>query len=75
MYVGLQSKYQLFLSYINETWILPTNFRKILKHEIHPVRAGLFHVDGQTEKRDDANSHFSQILRTRAKNEQQNQVN
>jgi hypothetical protein len=34
---------------------------------IRPVGAELFHEDGRKDKHDEANSHFSQILRTRLK--------
>jgi len=30
--------------------------------KIHPEGAHLFHADGQTDKHDKANSHFSQFL-------------
>jgi len=35
--------------------------------KIHPVGAELFHMDVRTERHDEANSHFLQILRTRLK--------
>ena len=34
MYSGLHIQYTLFLSDFNETWILLTNIRKILRHQI-----------------------------------------
>jgi len=32
MHTGRHVQYPLFLSHVNETWIIPTNFRKIFKH-------------------------------------------
>ena len=67
MCIGLQVKYLLFLSDFNDTWIFWTVFRKNPQipnfMKIRPVGADLFHED----RHDEANSRFSQILRTRLK--------
>jgi len=49
------------LSEFNEILIFSTDIRKIyIKfHEIPPVIAELLHVDGHTDRRDEANSCFS----------------
>ena len=48
MYIGLHVKYPLFLSDLNENWIVWIDFRKVLKYQFCPVEDKLFHVDGQT---------------------------
>jgi hypothetical protein len=48
-----RDKYRLFLSYFNKTRLLSTDFRKMLKYQIHEIRlqrAELFHADRQTVK-------------------------
>jgi hypothetical protein len=49
MYIGLHVKYPLFLLHFNETWILPTDFGKILNYQINgnPFSG----TDGQTDTR------------------------
>jgi len=50
---------------LNQIWTVETDIRKILKYEIlmkiRPVEAEFFRVDGQTDRHDEADSHFSQI--------------
>jgi hypothetical protein len=48
--------------YFNENWIFSTDFLKTQISnfmKIRPVRAELFHVDGKTDRYDEANSRFS----------------
>jgi hypothetical protein len=51
MYIGLHVKYPLFLSDINEAWILSVDFRKMLNYEISWKSVGgggvEFYADGQ----------------------------
>ena len=65
MYIGLQVKYPLLLSDINETWIFSTVFRKIHTYhlfiKIRPVGAQFFHADRQIGGHNAANSRFSQF--------------
>jgi hypothetical protein len=54
MYIGLNVKYPLFLSHLNEACIFSTDFSKILKNfiKICPVGAE-FHAEGQTDRKTD----------------------
>jgi len=62
MNVGLRSKNPLFLPDFNETWIISTGFRKILKYQISwksvqwEPRCSL-----RTDRHDESNSSFSQF--------------
>jgi hypothetical protein len=53
MWIGLNVKHPLFLSNVNETRILSTDFRKKYSnnnfHEFRSVGAQLFHSDGRTD--------------------------
>jgi len=72
IYIGRNVKYPLFLSDFNEIWILWTDFRKILKYQIswksvkwEPscfIRTGW--TDRPADRHDEANSRFSQSVRT-----------
>jgi hypothetical protein len=66
LYIGLQVKYTSFLSDFNDNWIFWTVFRKIIKYQIvmniRQVGPELFHVDGQTDRHDKANSRFSPLF-------------
>ena len=64
MYIGLHVKYRLVLSDFNETWILSTYFRKILKFHwtlssgSRAVPCG--RTDRRTKRHDEADSCYSQ---------------
>ncbi len=66
MYIGLHVKYPLFLSHLNEIWILLTYFSKILKHQISwkSVRwepSCSMRTDGQTGRHNATNWRLSQF--------------
>jgi hypothetical protein len=63
MYIGLNVKYPLFLSYSNERWVFSTDFKKILKYELwresgqwEPIRCGW--TGGQTVETNSCISQF-----------------
>jgi len=53
VYIGLQVKCRIFLSYINESWKFVIDFRKTLKYKISwksvQGKPRFFHSDGQTD--------------------------
>ena len=51
MYIGIYVQYLIFLSDFNYTWILSTDFRKILKCKIswNSDQWQLFYVEGQAD--------------------------
>jgi len=65
--------FPLFLSHFNETWILLADFRGKNPHlsnfmEIRPVAADYFHVDGGTDRHDEAYNSISQFSGSFKKN-------
>ena len=77
MYISLHVKYPLFFSDCSETWIFATDFPEILRYRISwksaqwkpswPTSKNGW-ING-TDRHDEANSRFSQFLRTRLKAE------
>jgi hypothetical protein len=64
MYVGLHVTYSLFLSDLNDTSVVSTDFRKILISDfmkIRPVGSDLFHTDRRMDRHDEGNSRFSRF--------------
>jgi len=63
--VGLHVKCPLLVSDFNETNFLGRFFEKNIQIsnviKFHPVGDELFHVDGQTNRHDEAKSRFSQF--------------
>jgi hypothetical protein len=69
MYIGLHVKYPSVLPDLNETWIFSTDFWKcsnIIFDENQCSGNGVVPW-GKMDRHDEANSRFSQILRTRLK--------
>ena len=72
MYIGLHVNYPLFLSDFNESSTLATDFRKhifVYQLSYKSVQWGgeLFHVDGQTDRHDEANSRFLHLAKAHKK--------
>jgi hypothetical protein len=67
--MGFNSAFKgLLLSHFNETWIFSTDFEIILKNKISRNSVREPNCSTQTDRqRDEANSFFSAILRTRPK--------
>ena len=64
IYIGLNVKYPLFLPDFKETWIISTDFHKILNYKISWKSSSgnvVFPCGAMTVRRDDANSRFSQF--------------
>jgi len=68
MCIGLRVYYPLFFTDFNENLIFSMHFGKIPKYQISlkilPVGAELFHADGQTDKKHEANTvAFSNVAK------------
>ena len=64
VYTVLHEKFPLFVSYLNETRMVSTDFRTTLKYQISwkSFQGGIRIVPcGQTDRHDEANSRFSQF--------------
>ena len=62
MYLGLQVKCRLFLSYFKQTWIFSTDCRKVLKHQTSRKSVQWEpSCSMRTDGPDEANSQFSQF--------------
>ena len=69
MYIGPRAKYPLFLSDYNQTWIFPTDLKKITQisnfMKICPVGADLFHTDGgRTDRKRDRRVDMMKLIFT-----------
>ena len=67
MFIDTHMKYPSLLSDFNETWIFWADFRTRIKYYENPLSGSRVVPCGQTDRHDEANSRFSQILRTRLK--------
>ena len=71
IYIGLHVKYPIFMSGFHETWIFSIEFRKKKFHKYQISWKSVLwkpNCSMRTDRHDEANSRFSQFLRTRPKN-------
>jgi hypothetical protein len=63
-YTGLQVKCPLFLSDFNETWIISTDFRNIVKYQIswNPSSGSRVVPCGQTDGRTDGRTDMTKLV-------------
>jgi hypothetical protein len=68
MHIDFDVKYTSFLSDFNDIWIFLTGFQKNFNKsnfmKIHLVGAEPLHMDGRTDRNDEAKSRFSQFYKT-----------